>query len=365
MSNLRLKLQALCFALLFGVIAASAQSEIRYVSLSGDNSNSGTSWAEPKRDIQDAINDLVNNNKTGEVWVQEGTYYPTEATETSGSQYYRAFKIPAGITVRGGFRGKTNDYDGETSASQREMVNDAVFGKADKSGKLDGEEAKSGKYKYKTILCGAISKEPGKEGKLTFNKDQQQFDCTFYGNSYHVVWFAMNGFSNGRANPLTKPAKLEGCTVQGGHAYNRDVNAAHPHEAYGGGIYMVANSFVYNCEVHDCDASRNGGGIYMDGGGIVRRTYVHDCQALGLGTEFGMGGGICEDGAKHNSKANPVVVAQSAITNCVGRIGGGVALLADQTVGNNKYAVVINSTVVNNNTAQVEAGGVYTYITVR
>lgn len=353
MSNLRIKLQALCFALLFGVITASAQVEIRYVSTNGNNSNSGLSWADAKKDIQDAINSLVTNNKTGEVWVQEGTYYPTEATETSGSQYYRAFKIPAGITVRGGFKGD------ETSASQREMENDANFGKAGKSGNLDGEEAKSGKYKYKTILCGDLSKD--KVGKLTFNKDLQQFDCTFYGNSYHVVWFAMNGFTNGRANPLTKPAKLEGCIVKGGHAYHLDVNANHPHEAYGGGIYMVANSFVYNCEVHDCDASRNGGGIYMDGGGIVRRSYVHDCQTLGLGTEYGMGGGICEDGAKHNSKANPVVVAQSAVTNCVGRIGGGIALLADQTVGNNKYAVVINSTVVNNNTAQIEAGGVYTY----
>lgn len=342
--------------------------------MTGDNSNDGTTWATAKRDVQDAINDLVNNNLTGEVWVAAGTYYPTETTESSSSPYHKSFKIPAGITVRGGFRGKVEAdaekhieaYDGETTLEDRHMADDNLFGeatdggKSEETGNLDGEKAGSGVYSNKTILCGDLNED--KVADVTWNEQKQQFDVTFYGNSYHVVWFAMNGFDpDGRALPLTSPAKLEGCVVKGGHAYTNDASDDHPHVGYGGGIYMVANSFVYNSEVKECDASRNGGGIYMDGGGIVRRTFVHDCQALGIGTEYGLGGGICEEASSRNSKTNPIVVAQSAVVNCAARMGGGMALIADKAEGNNKYAIVANSTLVNNNTAQVEAGGVYTY----
>ncbi len=359
MGNLRFRLHSMFLMLVLGIATALAQQNIRYVKTGGDNSKDGTSWTNAKKDIQDAINDLVNENLTGEVWVAAGTYRPTESTESSGSQYYKAFKIPAGITVRGGF--PANPTNGFTAAD-RTVKDDKNFGKAGATGPLDGEEAKSGVYVNQTILCGDLN--ASKTRKFSWNSTKQQFNVTFYGNSYHVVWFAMNGFNETthRANPLEKPAKLEGCVVEGGHAYTRDVTSEHPHIAYGGGIYMVANSFVYNCEVRYCDASRNGGGIYMDGGGIVRRTYVHDCQALGIGTEWGLGGGICENGsAINNPKTNPVVVAQSAVTNCVGRIGGGMALTADQTQSGNKYSVVANSTLVNNNTAAIEAGGVYTY----
>ncbi|MCQ2266400.1 MAG: hypothetical protein MJZ40_01655 [Bacteroidaceae bacterium] len=329
--------------------------EVRYVSTTGDNAKDGLTWATAKKDIQEAINDLVNNHKTGEVWVAAGTYYPTETTESTTSLYYKAFKIPAGITVRGGFAGTEN------TASERAKQADKNFGDGTTPGDLDGEASKSGVYEHKTILCGDLY--PSKKAQLTWNDIKQQFDVAFYGNSYHVVWFAMNGFNptTGRANPLTAPAKLEGCVVEGGHANTHDVLAAHPHIGYGGGIYMVLNSFVYNCEVRNCDASRNGGGIYMDGGGIVRRTYVHDCQTLGLGTEFGYGGGICQDGGVFTSKERPCVVAQSVVTNCVGRMGGGIAIMADQAQESGKYAVVSNSTLVNNCTATIEAGGVYTY----
>lgn len=360
MKNFRLRLQAMCIAMLLGVITMSAQ-EIRYVKENGSGSKNGSSWDHAYANIQDAINDLVNNNKTGEVWVAAGHYYPTETTEASNSPYYKSFKIPAGITVRGGFKSDlTASSDKKNTTTERPLKSDKNFGKAgEKDGLLDGEGAKSGKYENETVLHGDLT---GRNASFTWNPNKNQFDATFYGNSYHVVWFAMNGFSStGRANALVKPAKLEGCVIEGGNALATTTTAPHPHIAYGGGIYMVANSFVYNCEVRNCAASRNGGGIYMDGGGIVRRTYVHHCQALGLGTEYGLGGGICENGGAGNSKANPVVVAQSVVTNCVGRMGGGMALLADATEGNNKYTVVANSTLVNNNTAQIEAGGVYTY----
>ncbi|MBQ0049047.1 MAG: right-handed parallel beta-helix repeat-containing protein [Bacteroidales bacterium] len=348
---------------LFLILAAAlmplmiSAQEIRYVKMAkdgGDNAHNGQSWETAKADIQDAINDLANNNISGEVWVMEGTYTPTE-TAGGNSELYRAFKIPAGITVRGGFKGN------EERADQREKKDDNTFGSKDKPGDLDGEAHKGGVYTHKTILSGNLVE--GKKASFTWNPTKQRFDTQFYGNSYHVVWFAMNGFTDGRANPLPKPAKLEGCVVEGGHAFNNEVSIDHPHEAYGGGIYMVLNSFVYNCEVRYCDASRDGGGIYQDGGGVVRRTYVHNCQALGLGVEHGYGGGICQEGSNgkvfRNEKHMPVVIAQSAITNCVGRMGGGLAQKMSEE-DNSRFTVVANSTLVNNNTAMTEGGGVYT-----
>lgn len=353
-------------ALVLGAATATAQN-IRYVKTNGDNTKNGLSWENAKKDIQDAINDLVNNNLTGEVWVQgsnapadPAVYTPTESTESSSSPLYKAFKIPAGITVRGGFAGTETFGPGETVAqvlAKRQTTDNHIMGKGTASGTLDGEPTKGGVYVYKTILSGKLT---NKEPDFTWDDVRKQFKTSFYGNSYHVVWFAMNGFTNGRANPLAKPAKLEGCVVEHGNAFNGDLIADHPANAYGGGIYMVANSFVYNCEVRQCEASRDGGGIYMDGGGIVRRTYVHDCQALGVGTEHGYGGGICEDGSlAGNSKRNPIVVAQSAVTNCCGRFGGGMGLKVSK-VDDGKYTVVVNTTLVNNNTATTEAGGIYT-----
>lgn len=63
----------------------STGKQVRFVDgANGKYENSGKSWAEAKKNIQDAINDLHNNNIEGEVWVKTGTYSPTESTESTG-----------------------------------------------------------------------------------------------------------------------------------------------------------------------------------------------------------------------------------------------------------------------------------------
>lgn len=334
--------------LLLLVLNLSAQN-IRYVSKSGAYANNGLSWATAKINIQDAINDLVNSGLTGEVWVAEGTYTPTESTEsTGGSTLYMSFKIPAGITVRGGFRGQVVDgggnvtYAGEATAADRVMESQDGEGHAYQN--LDKY------YKYRTILSGNLSSP----AEFRWNNAKKQYETTFYGNCYHVVWFAMNGFdSNGRAKALSKEAKLEGCVITNGHAYNTSLTERQ-HNAFGGGAYMVPNSTMENVFVLNCDASRDGGGIYMDGGGLVRKCFVADCQALGIGVENGFGGGIFMDG---NGKQHGIVT-QSGILNCVARMGGGLAI-KNGTGSDDKTYLSAFATMVNNNTATTEGGGVY------
>ena len=319
-------------------MGASAQ-EIRYVSKTGAYSNDGKSWATAKLNIQDAINDLVDNGLTGEVWVAKGTYTPTESTEsTGGSTLYMSFKIPAGISVYGGFAGT------EATKDDRAMNTTKSIGSI---------------YVNSTILSGDLSAS----AEFTWNSTKDQWDTSFYGNCYHVVFFATNGFdSTGRAKPNGggyRSALLEGCIIEHGNAYNSEISGR-PHNAYGGGVYMVEGSYLKNCLVRQCVAYRDGGGVYMDGGGYVEHCGITDCQTLGIGTTHGYGGGVCMDGPDtYGATSNPMILRRSGVFGCVARMGGGVYIAANDTLGNNKYKIACTSVAVANNTATSEAGGVY------
>ena len=319
----------LTFLLLALSLGASAQSlgagttNIRYVSKNGKYSNDGKSWKNAKANIQDAINDLVDNGLTGEVWVAAGKYTPTESTESSGgSTLYMSFKIPKGITVRGGFRGKTDNYDGEIDKDERKMTTMKSIGSF---------------YSNYTILSGDLSSD----AKFTWDKTKQQWNTAFYGNCYHVVTFATNGFdaTTGRANGNGggyRSAMLEGCVIEHGNATNSDLSGR-PHNAYGGGIYMVEGAYVKNCWIRECIATRNGGGVYMDGGGYMEHSFTSNCQAVGIGTSFGYGGGVCMDGPDEYARDSQTMIQrQCGIIGCVGRMGGGLAILANDLDGNNK-----------------------------
>ncbi len=377
--------------------AATAQEpragkEIRYVTKSGKYNNSGTSWTDAKNNVQDAINDLVNKGLTGEVWVARGTYTPTESTEASGgSTLYMSFKVPAGITVRGGFYGPgevptrvdslhyfrqlmgdtymevlaaddvavadTNAinagdwFPGEDRADQRALYQSNVKGvSADKT------------YPYLSILSGDLSLP----AKFEWNSTKKYWNAQFYGNSFHVVWFATEGFdkTTGRANPLNTglgEAVVEGFTIMNGNARNSDLNSR-PHNAYGGGVYMVQGSRLENCTVQQCEASRDGGGIYMDGGGVVSHCYISNCQALGIGSRNGYGGGVCLETNKNVTNTR-MGMYRSVINGCVARLGGGVAINTENTTGPNgkdlRDLAFLSASAIYNNTSTHEAGGLY------
>ena len=329
------KLQHIISLLLLASLSATAQN-IRYVTKSGTYANDGKSWAQAKLNVQDAINDLVDHGLTGEVWVAAGTYTPTESTETSGgSTLYMSFKIPVGIKVYGGFAGT------ESSKEERATTPNSTIGWF---------------YTHRTILSGDLSAP----AQFIWNSSRKQWDTSFYGNCYHVVWFATNGFDEeGRAKALNGEAVLEGCVIMDGNAYNGSISGR-PHNAYGGGIYMVEGAVVKNCYVKQCLASRDGGGVYMDGGGVMEHCYVADCQAVGIGVTNGYGGGVCLDA---NKSKTPFGLKQSGIVNSVGRLGGGLAIKVPHLTAADgtdiRYKPYASAVVVANNTATTEGGGVY------
>ena len=315
---------------------------IRYVKTDGAYANDGKSWGTAKNNIQDAINDLYdlikNTDKEGHVYVAAGTYRPTESTESDkDGMAYTAFKIYEGITVYGGFPadGSVNSPEGRPYSDKNSTPTPYYYGK---------------KFTNVTILDGNHT-NMGDKKNLNWDKTKQQYATTFPGNSYHVVWFATKGFdTNGRAKGLSKPARLDGCTVQGGYASNR-VSSSRHHNSYGGGIYMVDGSYVDNCIVTQNAATRAGGAIYLDGGGEVNHSYVRYNQTLGVGINDGFGGGICVDGTG--------VVRHTVMAENMARMGGGLALLSEIETTGNRYAPVAAGCVVGNNTSNTEAGGVY------
>lgn len=328
---------------------------IRYVKERGSYTADGRSWANAKNNLQDAINDLYdylqrNKLKSGRVLVAEGTYRPTTSTPGGDGVLYTSFLIYEGITVYGGFDA-TNPED---TPEERLLEDGTQIGKA---------KGLKWKLKNPTILSGNHSSSSA--DPMKWNSAKNEYDESFTGNSYHVVWFATNTSSNSsgldnenRAVGLAHKARIDGFTIQEGNASNRTVpeetNGRHAyHNSYGGGVYMVANSEVRNCIIRQNASALRGGGVYMDGGGLLEQCYVAQNQSNGVGVTDGYGGGVaCDDGG---------VVRNCIIENNAGRCGGGLSIAFSSIPDTDKkrYASYASGCVVANNTSQAEAGGVF------
>ena len=286
---------------------------------------------------------------------------PTESTESfGGSMLNTSFKIYAGIHVYGGFNPDAPEADqGDRIMANGKKVRDNW---SDQSGigTTSGDSISSQwDLRYKTILSGNHSTAPV---NFVFDSIRGYYNMTFPASSFHVVWFATNGKYEGVASaveghykPLTYPASLNGCVIADGNASSRSTTTR-DHTAYGGGVYMVGNSEIKNCIIERCNATLRGGGIYMDGGGVAEFCLVHTCESGGVGMLEGYGGGICID---HDGSAG-----HCHITSCAARCGGGLVISHTPNEYPNVdnigfYSPYSSASVINNNTAAAEGGGVY------
>lgn len=381
MSTLRhLRSILLSLSIVWAAMAHSQTDTIRYVRVSGSYGNDGRSWETATNSVQDAINDLrdyirQHNLQSGSVYIAEGTYIPSESVETSGGSLLNtSFKIYEGIHVFGGF----SEAEPEASPGLRVMKNGKtwddnwnsriVLGAA-----TDEQVSEMWNLRHKTILSGNHS---SLTTTITYDSIRGRFNSYYPANSYHVVWFATNGeipvTRDSVAHhylPLERKAWIDGCSIMYGNAAWRQTNIR-SHASYGGGAYMVAGSELRNCIISHCSATMRGGGVYMDGGGRMEFCYVHTCQATGVGIVQGYGGAvdIDYDGS----------VEHSYLTQSCARLGGGLAIchvpgdypwaerikarygrepVPTDEISN--FSPFCSATVITNNTANAEAGGIY------
>lgn len=369
--------------------AATAQTYgFRYVSTAGDFNNDGLSWATAKNNLQNAIDELNDAVKAGTITqgyvyvagsdTEDGmVYVPTRRStdDADGSVFNMSFRVYAGISVYGGFRGDevpTAEYDEKLLWKLRIMTNGNTYARVESEIDADniGETVRRWNFKYKTVLSGNHSTNPF---RFNFNETRGIYNTNFPLSSYHVVWFATNGKITPNADgdekdlgghfaPLSTQAVVDGCTIEGGNASSTNLNG-HDHTGFGGGVYMVKNALLRNCTVHHCAATQRGGGVYLDGGGEVERCYIHTCQVSGYGMQQGYGGGVCID---YDGSVKHSYIIQSAA-----RIGAGLAichapheypertLYPDATNRATPYDPYASAVVVSNCTSNAEGGGVY------
>lgn len=333
---------------------------IRYVKTSGNYANDGTSWTTAKNNLQDAIESLHdymtrNGITEGRVYVAKGTYSPTTSTPGGDGVLYTSFLIYDGITVYGGF-----SADSPEATPEDRIVLDAD-GKTERT--ISQATGLKWRMKNTTTLSGNHSSST--EDPMKWDSKKNEYDESFTGNSYHVVWFATNTSTHSsgldarnRGVGLAHTAGLDGFTIRDGNASNRTVpeqtDGSHAyHNSYGGGVYMVANSEVRNCIIRQNASALRGGGVYMDGGGLLEQCYVAQNQSDGVGVTDGYGGGVaCDDGG---------IVRNCIIENNAGRCGGGLSIAFSSIPQTDKarYASYASGCVVANNTSQAEAGGVF------
>lgn len=195
----------------FGV---SANSQVVYVDPSASGTGDGASWTNAVTDLQSGIDlaaTVASSTNPIQVWIKEGTYYPTTGTSRSAR-----FELKSYVELYGGFIGT------ESSLGQRDIrTNESIL-----SGDI-GMLSDNSDNSYAIFTLGATFEGPiildglkisdtndasGVESQGIFavttgaNPSLGQFtNCTFYGNNstFGSVW----GFYNW-------PATFQSCIFE-------------------------------------------------------------------------------------------------------------------------------------------------------
>ena len=312
----------------------------------------GSSWRLALQDVQMAIDQLYARNVIGEVWVAGGTYYPTTAftdeTGTKGNtERHRSFVMRSGISVYGGFRGETGD-EGINNSTTRPLDPDHS----------DAPWA----FANRTIFSGDVDHNDDAQKGWRWNAGSQRWESYYGRNSYHVVWFASEGFYERTtqyepvaAKPLTVETTLDGVVITGGCA---DYGERGESTRMGAGVYLVEKGVVSNCIIYQNYALTRGGGVMMNNGGMLTNSLVMRNASPGVQVRNGFGGGVylLGDGT----------VFRTIVTNNTARVGAGIYV--DEAEYNNPdydemqenmYRGVLSDVLVSNNTAASDAGAIY------
>ena len=233
------------------------QNSIIYLDFDATGDNNGGSWVDAFTIIDDAINTSKSCPNLTDVWVANGTYYPS----ASLSRQY-SLEIYNSIKLYGGFTGTETDLSQRMLSSLNQSIFSGDIGVANdtsdnimtiftlKSGDinvlLDG-------FLVQDVAGGEKGAIDSYNGKLTIN------NSLFNNNS------SINGgvcYGSGRTT-------ISNCQFNSNHA-----------SAIGGAIFFYGDSlFINNCIFEGNVAGQYGGAIYSQGNIIIDTLTIKYCRA--------------------------------------------------------------------------------------
>src|SRR5699024_1766844 len=133
-------------------------------------------------------------------------------------------------------------------------------------------------FANRTIFSGDVDRNDDSQKGWRWNAGEKKWEQYYGRNSYHVVWFASEGFNERTtkyeavtAKPLSVETTLDGVVVTGGCA---DYGERGESTRMGGGIYLTENGVVSNCIIYQNFALTRGGGVMMNNGGMLVNSMV-------------------------------------------------------------------------------------------
>lgn|GEM_PF-2741201 len=270
---------------------------------------SGTSWADPFADLQDAV---AVSTAGDEIWVAEGTYQP-------GTNRHASFHMKPDVDWYGGFQGVSVDYPlGESSPDQRSWSSHRTI--------LSGDVANDDVY----VLHGPGDTYGVEDLLMQINNNEE--------NNHHVVSGAQD-------------ARLDGFYVEGGNSNGLCSSPATPvsicHLAsywpvvyeHGGGLFAPNGTPMVENVVFRFNSAIQGGGVYTEGSSLTsldepnfRNVVFHNNLAEQLGA------GMYNNGS--DVYLENAVFHKNHVVG-VGGIGGGLMISGGDTL-------IVNSTVYGN-----------------
>ncbi|MDX1909846.1 MAG: hypothetical protein SFV22_00085 [Saprospiraceae bacterium] len=251
------------FPLLLLTIHHLSAQNVWHVNLNATGNQTGADWEHALTNLQTALDAAVYGD---EIWVAQGTYYPTDSLDRSIS-----FNLPKGVGLYGGFAGI------ETDREQRAPQT------------------------FTTILSGDI----GVTGLRT-------------DNSYHVVTI-FQGDDN---------TVLDGFSIILG--YGESASIGFPHEFGGGVLvasdmfWPLATPVISQCRFESNRAGFGGGLACVGNDWTICSPRIKDCVFTGNRGEF-FGGGMYKNGANHPQRAFTIERCTFEKNRCA-QYGGGIVL---------------------------------------
>lgn len=322
-----LHLPAKTFGALLTLLLLSAFSHLDaqttyYVDASkADNAGAGTSWAEAKKDLQDAINLAANGDA---IWVKAGTYKPTQdplGNSSPADSRDLTFFLKDGVKVYGGFSGT------ETLLSQRNvsvnittlsgdigLANDAsdncyhvalaVFTSITETAWLDGFTITGGNANG----AGSLT-----VNTISINRNSGGGIYTRYGaNSLTNNTITTNAASSVGAGIFS--AGNTGASMASSNNITNNTILANVAGVNGGGIYMVLCTNTLDNNIINSNTATNGAGVFANGG-----FYTVTNNTISNNTASANGGGL-----QFTNGCTNTVTANSIINNTAGTAGGGL-----------------------------------------